>query len=156
MRIYVHEEGRHEAEAVDVADGPSIAEGLGIGGGEEIAVFLEDQDEPLDAGSTPQEAGVADRSHVFRGRPRRIDVTVSFNGERRVREFGISTRVQRVFRWATGERGFALSMTDAAEHTLALAGTNEIPAGDVHLGSLDDASPGRVAFALIPKHRYEG
>lgn len=156
MRVYVHQEGRLEAEAVDITETVVIGEALGIVGDEGSVVMIEDEEEILDTTLTLQGAGVADRAHLFRGRRQRIEVVVSFNGEQREHVFAASVRVDRVFRWATGEHGFDLSKVDAAEHTLALAGSNVIPAGDVHLGSLDDRTPGHVAFSLIPKHRYEG
>jgi hypothetical protein len=156
MRIYVHQETKHEAEAVDTSGAVTIAEALGIIGNEEVVVLLEDQDEALDVTLTLEGGGVSDRAHVFCGPRSRIEVVVSFNGERKEHEFAASARVDRVFRWATGEHGFHLSKADSAEHTLALAGSDVIPAGDVHLGSLDEKTPGHVAFSLIPKHRYEG
>jgi len=156
MRIYVHQESRDEAEAVDTAGTVIVADALGIDSDEHVVALVEDKDGILDITRTLEDVGVGDRAHVFRGRHQRIDVVVLFNGERREREFGASTRVERVFHWATGEEGFDLSKADAAEHVLALVGTNAIPAGDVHLGSLDAETPGHVEFALIPKHRYEG
>jgi hypothetical protein len=156
MRIYVHQEAQHEAEAVDVPEATPLSVALGIDGDGDVAVLLEDADEELDITLSVVEAGVADRAHVFRGRRRRIIVVVSYNGERREHEFGPNARVHRVFRWATGEHGFSLGKEDAAEHTLVLVGTDVIPPGDAHLGSLDDTHPGHLAFALIPKHRFEG
>ncbi len=156
MRMYVHQEGKHEADAIDAADTDVLAAALEIGSGDGLLVLIEDRDQVLDITLTVEDAGGTDRMHVFRGRRSRIEVVVSFNGERREREFATSARVDRVFHWATGEHGFGLSKADAAEHTLALTGSNVIPAGDVHIGSLDQQTPGQVAFSLIPKHRYEG
>lgn len=156
MRIYLHQESQQDASAVETVETAVIAEALGFDGGGASVVLVEDEDEPLDATQTFAERGLSDRTHLFCGHRHRIEVVVSFNGEQRQHEFSASTRVERVFRWATGEHGFDLSKADAAEHTLALAATNVIPAGDAHLGSLDEQTPGRVAFSLIPKHRYEG
>lgn len=155
MRIYVHTENGHEVQAVDVSEGSAIAAALAVTGAD-VAILLEDADDELDGGKTFGETRVANRSHVFVGRRRRVDVVVSYNGDRREREFGPNARVDRVFRWATGKKGFELSREDAAEHTLSVIPGNVIPPGDAHLGSLDDATPGRLTFALIPKHRYEG
>jgi len=158
MRIYLHQESQQDASAVETAETAVIADALGIDGEGEgaVVVLIEDADEPLDVTRTFAEGGLSDRTHLFCGRRHRIDVAVSFNGEQRTHVFSASTRVERVFRWATGEHGFDLSKADAAEHTLALSGTDVIPPGDAHVGSLPEQTPGHVAFMLIPKHRYEG
>lgn len=156
MRIYLHQASQQDASAVEAAETAVIADALGIDGNGEVVVLVEDADEPLDITRTFAEGGLSDRTHLFCGPHHRIEVTVSFNGEQRNHAFSASTRVERVFRWATGEHGFDLSKADAAEHTLALTGTNVIPPGDAHLGSLPEQTPGHVAFMLIPKHRYEG
>ena len=154
-RIYVHAEGQHEPESVEAAADTTIADVVGTHDGA-LVVLLEDSDEALGLELSLDQAGIADRAHIFAGRRSRILAEVNFNGESREREFSASTRVQRVFKWATGNQGFDLSKADAAEHTLALCSTGEIPAGDVHLGALDNETHGRVCFNLIPKHRFEG
>jgi hypothetical protein len=155
IRVYIHEAGRQDADAVDTELDAVIGSALEIDGDEEMVLLLEDDDEAIDIALTFAQASIDDRRHVFRGKRKRIDVVVMYNGERREREFSASTRVERVFRWATGKQGFGLSDVDAAEHALALL-DNAMPASDVHLGSLDDKTPGRVEFRLIPKHRYQG
>jgi hypothetical protein len=153
MRIYIHREAHDEAEALESPAQASVAEALALEEGE--IVLIEDQDEPLDTALTFETAGVADRGHVFRGRRHPIEASVEYNNETHEHQFGASTRVERVFTWAVGKHAFDLGEVDAAEHTLALA-DETVPAGDVHLGSLDQATPGRVAFLLVAKHRHEG
>lgn len=153
MRIYIHREGQDEPQAFESAGQATIAEELTLE--HEEILLLEDQNEPLDHSQSFEQAGVADRAHVFRGRRHPIEVSVEYNGETHEKQFGASTRVQRVFKWAVGEHAFNLGEADAAEHQLALA-DETVPAGDVHIGSLDQATPGRVAFALVAKHRHEG
>jgi hypothetical protein len=153
MRLYAHRAGQLDPEAIEIADGATLVDALDLEDGE--VALLEDADEPLDATVTPEAAGVGDRAHVFRGPPRRIAVEVVFNAEQHAQSFSPSTRLDRVFRWATGKQAFDLSEADAAEHTLALP-DGSIPPSDAHLGSLDEATPGRLRFSLIPKHRFEG
>jgi hypothetical protein len=155
MKIYVHQEGRAEAEVVEAGGEVVVAEALGIDGAEELLVLIEDGEEPLDLTITLEEAGVRDRGHVFRGRRHRVEATVAFNGEVRTHRFSTSAPVERVLKWAVGKQGFDLGKADAAEHTLALP-DGPIPAADEHLGSLDDATPGHIRFDLVPKHRYQG
>jgi hypothetical protein len=154
MRIYIHQERGHDVEAAETMSESVIAEALNLETDE--LVLLEDSDEVIDVSLTFERVGIGDRSHVFRGRRHRIEAIVVFNGERHEREFSSSTRVERVFHWATGPEGFDLSKADAAEHQLALALDDTVPAGDVHLGSLEQDPAGVVTFNLIPKHRHEG
>lgn len=155
IRVYIHEEGRHDPDSVDTRIGAEVGIALEVDRDGETFVLIEDEEDAIDLALTFGDAGIGDRKHLFRGKRKRVAVTILFNGERRKHEFSASTRVNRVFHWATGEHGFDLSDADAAEHTFALP-DNTIPASDVHIGSLDDATPGHVEFRLIPKHRYEG
>ncbi len=154
MRIYAHREAQQDAEAIEAAETSTVGETFGIPD-HALVVLAEDSDQAIPAEAT-LDAALADRAHVFAGRRERVLTSVTYNGETIEREFSSSTRVRRVFEWAVGEHGFDLGAEDAAEHTLALAGTEAIPAEDVHLGSLDADTPGRVAFDLVPKHRFEG
>jgi hypothetical protein len=156
MKIYVHREGKHEAEAVDIAADVVIAKALELEDDDEIVVLVEDGDEVVDITLTFEQAGIADRAHVFHGRRHRIDVVVKYNNEPMERTFAASATVARVYKWASGDNGFGLSPAQAAEHTLQLASDKSIPAGDVHVGSLDRDKDGRVTFRIIAKHRYEG
>ena len=153
MRIYIHREGQDEPQALESPGQATIADELALEH-EEIFV-LENQDEPHDHSQSFEGAGVDDRGHVFRGHRHPIEVSVEYNGETHEHQFGASTRVERVFKWAVGKHAFDLGEVDAAEHKLALA-DETVPADDVHMGSLDQATPGRVAFVLVAKHRHEG
>ena len=154
MRIYAHREAQQDAEAIEAAGSSTVGDTFGIPD-RVLAVLKEDSDQSIPADAT-LESALEDRAHVFAGRRERVLATVTYNGEPIEREFSASTRVKRVFEWAVGEHGFDLGAEDAAEHALALAGTEAMPAEDVHLGSLDADTPGRVAFDLVPKHRFEG
>jgi hypothetical protein len=152
MRIYLHRESTHDPDSIETKPTAVIGDAVG---GEDGILLLEDADDPLDLAQTFEEARVPDKAHLFYGRRHRIVAAVRFNGETITREFQTSTRVDRVFRWAVGNHGFDLSRPDIADHTLLLP-DGTVPASDVHLGSLDDATPGRVDFDLAPKHRFEG
>jgi hypothetical protein len=153
MRIYVHKLGQYDAEAVETEAHAVLAAALEVEDGE--AVLLEDAEDVLDVDLSFADAGVSDRAHVFKGGPKRVEVEVNFNGELRTNQFSASTRIAGVFKWAVGKHGFDLSDEDAAEHALALS-NGTMPPSDTHVGSLDDATPGHLRLALVPKHRYEG
>jgi len=156
MKIYVHREHKLEADAIEVEPTTTVAEAIDVGADDEVVVLLEDQDEAIELAASLEDAGIGDRAHVFVGRRKRVHAEVTFNADSIKREFSASTRVGRVFRWATGKHGHDLSQADAAEHILSLCADGSVPADDVHLGALDDATPGEVCFMLIPKQRFEG
>lgn len=153
-RIYVHSEGRREPEIADVPGSTTLADLIDSAAG--VVVLAEDGDIEFDLDLSIEEAGLKDRGHVYAGRRAKIAVEVNFNGDVREHEFSASTRVERVFKWAVGKQAFDLSKEDAAEHTLSICATGEVPPRDVHLGALDGETPGRVCFNLIPKQRFEG
>ena len=156
MRIYLHTHAQHDADAVETTPQVTLAAALGIAPDDDTVVLLEDGEEPLDLTRDLSALGLVDRAHLFAGRRYRVVAEVKFNDRTIERRFPASARIARVFRWAVGEDGFDLGREDAAEHALALCETGQILPRDVHLGSLDDATPGRVALALVPKHRFEG
>ncbi|MGE3795252.1 MAG: hypothetical protein AB7I38_15165 [Dehalococcoidia bacterium] len=154
MRLYVHREGKQDPEAVEADEGATLA---GVLGSEaSVVLLLEDEDEVLDPALTLGAAGVKDRAHLFVGQRKRVEVVVMFNGKQIERTFSASAPVKRVLRWAVGKRGFDLEEADAAEHELRLSESGKVPAPDAHLGSLDDATPGRLSFALARKVAYQG
>jgi hypothetical protein len=152
IRIYIHREGRIETEAVEVAPETRLTEAVTAEPG--AVALLEDAAEllPLDAAIT--EAGIEDRAHVFTGHREKLLVEVIFNAQTISESFPASTRVEHVFKWATKVIG--MSKDDAAEHTLSMCTTGEIPAEDTHIGELDTQGTGTLCFTLIPKHRFEG
>jgi hypothetical protein len=155
MRIYIHQDDQHEAEALETDSDVSIAEALGIVGDETVVALVEDSDELIDVALTFEQAGIPDRAHMFHGKRHKIEAIVVFNGEPKHHEFSASARVKRVFRWAA-EKAFDMSKADAAEHQLALASNGTVPPADAHLGSLDQDPAGVVRFNLTPKVRHEG
>jgi hypothetical protein len=155
MRIYLHREGRSEAEAVEAPPAARLVELLEQPD-EDCLFLLEDDDNELKPELTLAEAKVEDRSHLFVGKIAKLAVEVQFNGTAKSREFAASTKVERVRRWAVGKEGFDLDRTDAAEHTLSVAQTGEIPPSDVLIGSLPRDRPGHLLLNLVPKHRFEG
>ena len=156
MKIYIHREGDQQPDAVEMPGSAVLGEVLARGDGGVTVAQLEDTDLPLDLAVSVQQAGVEDRAHVFVGTRERLAVEVLYNGDTREHEFSVASTVRRAFTWAVGKHGFDLSRDDASEHTLALCADGVIPAEDVHLGSLNAATPGRVCFMLIAKHRFEG
>lgn len=154
MRLYRHNPGADDPDVIEAEGAATVGEALEVREGTTV-VLLEDTDEPLSLNGAV-ESMLSDRAHVFVGQHERVLATVGFVEKSIEKEFSASTRVKRVFEWAVGKHGFDLSEVDAAEHTLALNPSERIPPEDVHLGSLDAETPGRVSFELVPKKRFEG
>jgi hypothetical protein len=157
MRMFVHHEDKPEPEVIEVEAETTVAEALGISIEEEtVVLLLEDDDRVIDISLTVVAAEIPDRGHVHHGHHRHLEVIVDYNGEDRRRQFAASARVSRVYEWAAGKDGFELDETDAAEHQLALPGSNTVPAPDTHVGSLPQNPAGTVHLNIISKGRHEG
>lgn len=124
------------------------------GADEEIVVFLEDSERELGLDARLREAGVGHRHRLHCHRCRRIEVSVSFNGESRSRSFPPSQTVAKVKRWADDQ--FGLKGVDATEHALQVCGTGSRPDEDVHIGALVRHPSCKLCFDLVPKKRVEG
>jgi hypothetical protein len=120
----------------------------------EMAMFLEDHEESLDDAATLESLvgkhGV--RLHVHRCR--RIEVKVTYSGRTVEHGFGPGATVGTVKRWAAKELG--IPKEDAAELILQIAGTQEQPDADVHIGTLAACPACAVAFDLVPSTRIQG
>jgi hypothetical protein len=135
----------------------AIAQGAYHGiNGHECLVSLEEADEPLTPGVTLTSAGIGHRSRVHLHRCRKVDVTVSFNGQQKSRAFSPAATIAWVTKWAVGKQGFDLDEVDAAEHVLQLSGTSIRPDEDAHLGTLVHNPSCVASFDLVPKQRVEG
>lgn len=153
MEIYVHRPGEERIELRVVEETVTVEEAVKLRNGENV--WLEDTEEIVDVRITVTEAGIAHRGHVHVNKCHRAVVTVNFNGQTKTRDFPVATRIEHVFRWATGKDGFPLADADALEHTLQVCNTTTQPDGDDHVGSFvsDQCT---VCFDLVPKHRIEG
>lgn len=121
---------------------------------EGIIIFLEDSERELELDIRLKEAGVGHRHRLHCHRCRRIEVTVSFNGDNRTHSFPPSQTVAKVKRWADDQFGF--KGVDATEHALQVCGTSTRPDEDVHVGALVQHPNCKLCFDLVPKKRVEG
>lgn len=138
--------------ALDVKRACSTQLGVQMDG--ETAVFLEDQDEPLDDAATLESLAGKHGVRLHFHRCRRIAVKATYSSRTVEHVFGPGVTVGAVKRWATKELG--IHKEDAAELVLQIAGTQEQPDVDVHIGTLA-ACPGcAIAFDLVPNPRIQG
>jgi hypothetical protein len=125
IEIFVQAEGRHTISLIQVkqdaatealAAAAIVQEAYPVADGHAYLVSLEEADELLTPGVMPTTAGTGHRSRVHLPRCRKIQVTVSFNGQEKSRAFSPAATIGRVTQWAVGKRSFDLDDIDAAEH----------------------------------------
>lgn len=128
--------------------------GLGVQMNGEVAVFLEDGDEPLEDTATlesqPSKHGV--RLHVHRCR--RVAVNVKYSDRTMEHAFAPGVTVGTVKSLAAKQ--FGITKEDAAELILQIAGTKEQPDVDVHIGTLATCPACAIALDLVPNSRIQG
>jgi len=126
----------------------------GITVGPDLAVFIDESDEPIGGDPERPVRGVKDGCRVHVARCRRIKTVVNFNEKSLTREFPPGARVRAVKKWAVKE--FGLDHKDAAEHVLQLCGSPVRPASDTPLHLMVKDHECAVCFDLVPEKRVEG
>jgi hypothetical protein len=121
----------------------------------ELTLSVEDDNDDAHSNAThvkhlKKEHGV--RVHLHRCK--HVEAHVRFNGQLVQHQFSPATTIGRVREWA----GHKLHMQpgDIAEHVLQIAGTNEQPDIDVHIGTMAKCPQCTVTFDLVPVHRING
>lgn len=130
------------------------AQGLKLPESQELQVWVENSDEPLDIDGTLEKAGIKKHSRLHIHRCRRIKVTVNYQNKTETHPFAPSATIGVVKKWA--DKKFGLNDVDATEHALQICNSVERPSVDVHLGSLASAPDCAICFDLVPKQRVEG
>lgn len=164
-RIYVQSEHFSDIKLVEIDDDATI-ESLKIAvlallpagidpTGLMLSVEDDDDDEAADAHAThvkhlAKEHGV--RVHLHRCK--HVDVHVRFGAEVVHHKFSPASTVGRVRQWAGHKLG--MQPGDIAEHVLQIAGTNEQPDVDIHVGTLTKCPACSVTFDMVPAHRING
>lgn len=122
---------------------------------EDVSLFLEDEDEPLDENSQVSDVTDPTSIIVHLNRCRRVLVSVTFNGRTVEDEFGPSATIARVKHWAA-ESEFGMSPEDAGEHFLQIVGTHDRLVPGTHIGRLVNCPTCSLAFDLVPDDRVNG
>lgn len=139
-------------------------------GNDEILVFIGECDEaladnqegeagadhhaPIDAGLTLEALELHRHRHVHCHTCRHIAVHVNFNGESRHRKFSPATTIAVVTHWAW--KKFGLDAAAAADYVLQIAGSEEQPRPDQHLGELTTGATCALAFDLVKELTPQG
>jgi len=155
MEIYVHAHDR-ELRLIEVDEASTVRElAAAHGPVDEGSVWVEDGDEPLATDLTLGEAEIGERGHIHISRCPRVEVRVRYGGDDKSKDFPPGATIARVFAWATGRRGFDLTPSEKAKHTLGICDELTEPDKAEHVGSLagEDCS---LCLDLAPKERFEG
>lgn len=109
-----------EAGVVDILD-------------EACEIFLEESEDPIDKQHSLRHLGVRERAHFVYHHCRKIEVSVSYNGQVKTAHFSPATKISKVLKWAI--KAFGLTGTDATNKVLRTENNEEL-ANDLRLGSL--------------------
>lgn len=161
LRIYVQVEGQKKPQMIEIASNARIKDVLaplaaqGIHVGDDVVMFVEDEERELPHHGHLHEHGIKHRDRLHCHRCRKIEVRVSLNGTNHCQAFPPSARVAKVKEWAASafeKNGFE----GLDEMALQLAGTTERPEADVHIGTLVTYPNCEIAFNLIGKPLVQG
>jgi len=125
------------------------------GWSEDIIIFIENEDEPVDEQKHLHHCGGPAGVKVHAHRCHKVEVKVTFNGETVQHKFAPGVTVHHVKHWAAGKK-FGMSPEEAGEHVLQLSGSDVRPNPGTHIGSLVKHHHCEIAFDLVPNERNQG
>lgn len=157
--LFAESDAAADVQPLDVPDGATAADVLARARDaglarpdDEIVVYLEDADDPLEGDAVLPSGDGPCRVHV--GPRARIDVTVHYNGRHVGRAFSPAATVGRVHRWA-GEQ-LRIGDAELARTGLQFCDTTEKPKPRRHLGALDRNRDRELCFDLVPDRKTQG
>ena len=154
--VFIQSEFLDTVEVIEVEQGIGHAELTALviervgRGEEELFVFIEDVDSEhalRDLGKVGESLSL----HVHRRKE--ITAVVRYAGRHIRRVFRPAATVGRIKDWAVAE--FGITASDGAELMLQIAGTDQRPDVDIHLGALPHEHH-EVTFDLVPSPRVNG
>ena len=122
--------------------------------GSDSAIFLEDQDDPLDDAMKIESLTTKHDVRLHIHRCKHVSIKVAYSGKDVGYVCGPSKTIGTVKDRVAIELG--IPKEDAAELTLQIAGTHEQPDVDVHLGTLITYPLCEIEFDLVPNPRIQG
>lgn len=125
------------------------------GMGDNIFVFLEDQEEPLGGHLIIGAICVIESVKMHFHECAKVETSVSFGGETVHHKFAPSMTVGAIKKWAAIGK-FRMTEAEAGEHRLQITGTKDRPAPGTHIGSLTHCPQCCVHFDLVPDERING
>jgi hypothetical protein len=154
MELFAHAPGNEHPEIIEI-EATALVRELLVEEAADGRIWIEEADEEVDLDVTLEAAGIRHHHHVHRGRCRRVEVVVRFNGDHE-HTYGPATTIKTVEKWAFGPKVADLSPEQAAKHVLAVPGADHFLEGGVHVGSLVIPGSCKVVLDLLPRSRFEG
>jgi ABC-type dipeptide/oligopeptide/nickel transport system ATPase subunit len=163
VELYVHSNSGAEPLLIQVSEDAAIAEILQLVAGsggfgdkveEDVLVFTEDSDGPIERHRKLSELEVRHRHHLHCHKCHRVKVSVFYNGEHS-ESFSPAATVKRILKWAI--KAFKLTPADAADKILVLKnqGADELPL-DAHIGSFTQPHHCAIELCLTAPVEVQG
>ena len=160
FEILLQGEAISDVQLISLAEGAGHADVLAAaaklreaGHDGDFLIFEQDEEKPLDPRRALPKPKPGRPLCLHVHRCTKIKVEVSYNGRTQSVELAPGRTVGAV-KTLAAVKLFGMTPHDAAEHVLQLAGTNDRPDVDTHIGSL--ARRCAVVFDLVPLVRVEG
>lgn len=158
VQIFLQSEVLRDVEVIEIDDGVThdvlhrvCLSKLKAVPAEELILFIEDNDEERPFETLER---IPEGLRVHLHRLKAIEVIVRYAGRDVRRPFRPSATVGRVKNWSTHE--LSIVPSDASELMLQVAGTDNRPDPDVHIGTLLTFPQHRLTFDLVPSPRING
>jgi len=124
IKIYLHKENCKEAELIEIDENQLIDEVTIKVPGEEIHLFIEDEDNSKQLQHNCTEAGIKDRDHVHCHRCHTVTLVLEYNGKEKSISLSPSATGRRILRKAS--ELFDITEGDASKLKLMLPGDIEM------------------------------
>jgi len=164
-RVYVQSDHFSDIKLVEIDGHATIADlkraalALLPAGTDASGLWLSIEDDDAEDEDVQSQRRVKDLNpghgvRVHLHRCKQVTVGVRFGGRTEQHSFRPATTIGRIRQWA-GHR-FGMKDGDIAEHVLQIAGSNEQPDMDTHVGTLVQHPNCSIVFDLVPAHRING
>lgn len=161
IQIYVHGENSRELKSIEVSESSTVADILkayqeafpNAGSPDEIEIFLEDTDDPMQKNHSAEKSGVKKRSHIHCHRCKKVAVTIFYNGEDKLFHFPPSATAKNVLKKAI--HAFNIKEADAGDYLLKLDDKTVLQATD-HIGSFVSFPSCQLKLFLTPTKPVQG
>jgi hypothetical protein len=161
FQIYVHGENARDPKLIELEENASIKDILkkyhqefpDAGSPDEIEIFLEDDDAPIQKHHCTEEAGIKKRSHIHCHRCKKVVVTIVYNGDDKSFHFAPSATAKKILKKAIG--AFNIHEEDANDYLLKLDDKTILQPSD-HIGSFSVFPKCDVKLFLTPTKPIQG
>jgi hypothetical protein len=157
-RLFIHHPEAREPEVIDeIIETMTLREVITrrLGVTDRTVTLVEDTEIELSDELTVLEAEIADDAHLHVARRNKVHVEIGYLGDTRSQDVSPAVTIRKIRKWALGPEGFDLPPDQRAKHVLVLAGTQDRPTPETHVGSLVDEDH-RVRLELVSKHQVAG